>query len=159
MRRFDREITDKNTIEEIISKSDVIRIGLYDGNEPYIVPLNFGYKTPYFYMHCANEGRKIDIIKQFPKVCFELDCEHNLVKAPHACGWSMEFNSVMGTGIIEIITEQEEKIKGLTILMDHYNPDNLSQPYDFSKLFGRTTILRLKVNSITGKVKNLSSES
>lgn len=156
MRRTDREVNDKNTIEEIIGKADVVRIGLFDGKEPYIVPLNFGYEEPYFYMHCANEGRKIDIIQGNPKCCFELECDHNLVKAPQACGWSMEFKSVMGTGLIEIVSDAEEKTKGLTVLMNHYNPEKLSMPYDFSKLFDKTTILRLKVESMSCKVKKLN---
>lgn len=153
MRRTDRQLSDAKTIEEIILKADVIRVGLFDGNEPYIVPLNFGYAAPYFYMHCANEGRKIEIIKLNPKVCFELETDHNLVKAPQACGWTMNFKSVMGTGILEIINEPEEKTKGLSVLMDHYNPTKMAMPYDFSKLFDKTTILRLQVETITCKVK------
>lgn len=153
MRRTDRQSSEAKTIEEIIAKADVIRIGLFDGTEPYIVPLNFGYKAPYFYMHCANEGRKIDIIKNNPKVCFELETDHALIKAPKACGWTMNFKSIMGTGSIEIINEYEEKSTGLSILMDHYNPTEMAMPYDFSKLFDKTTILRLKAETISCKVK------
>lgn len=104
-------------------------------------------------MHCANEGRKIDIIKSRPKVCFELECDHNLIKAPYACGWTMHFKSLMGTGLIEIITDSEEKTKGLSAIMNHYNSEKMAIPYDFSKLFKRTTILRLKAENITYKVK------
>lgn len=153
MHKPEKEVTDTQIIEEIIAKAEVIRIGLFDGNEPYIVPLNFGYDAPNFYMHCANEGRKINIIKQNPKVCFELECDHNLIKAPQACGWTMHFKSVMGTGKIEIISNPEEKSKGLMVLMDHYNPDKMAMPYDFSKLLDKTTVLKLKIDSLSYKVK------
>jgi uncharacterized protein len=153
MRREDREIKDKGIIEKIITEADVIRIGFFDGHEPYIVPLNFGYKEPYFFMHCANEGRKIEIIKKEQIVCFELDTKHELKTSPQACGWGMTFRSVMGTGKIKIIQDQIEKEKGLAVLMNHYNPTGISQPYDFSKLLQKTTVLKLKVETITCKVK------
>jgi len=158
MRRTDREVKDFQAILEITDKADVIRIGLIDGKLPYIVPLNFGYENIagqlVFYMHCANEGRKIDILKVSPNVCFELDVDHLLKEAPQACGWSMFFKSVMGYGNIEILTEKADKIKGLTILMDHYNPDRKSKPYDFSQFIDKTTILKLTVESLTCKVKS-----
>lgn len=158
MRRADREVKDFQVVLGIIDKADVIRIGLIDGKLPYIVPLNFGYENfagqLIFYMHCANEGRKIDILNQNPNVCFELDVDHLLKEAPQACGWSMFFKSVMGYGTVEIITEKEDKIKGLSILMDHYNPEGKSKPYDFSQFIDRTTILKLTVESLTCKVKS-----
>ena len=55
MRRKDREVTDFNTIVSIIDECHIIRIGLSDGDYPYIVPLNFGYRLEgqqiYFYIH------------------------------------------------------------------------------------------------------------
>ena len=42
MRRYDREITDKNEILEIMSRCDVCRLAFNDGDYPYILPLNFG---------------------------------------------------------------------------------------------------------------------
>ena len=40
MRRTEREILDTKTIEKIILKADIIRIGLFDGKEPYIEPVH-----------------------------------------------------------------------------------------------------------------------
>ena len=43
MRKQDKEVTDIQLIEEIISRSDVCRIAFADNNIPYIVTMNFGY--------------------------------------------------------------------------------------------------------------------
>lgn len=68
MRRNDREITDKNKIKEIISKSKVLHLGLFDEIYPYIVPLHFGYEfsndTIFLFVHGAKEGHKIDLINK-----------------------------------------------------------------------------------------------
>lgn len=57
MRRKDREVKDFEIIKQIIDECQIIRIGLQDGDYPYIVPLNFGYEIDgeqiYFYIHGA----------------------------------------------------------------------------------------------------------
>ena len=158
MRRKDREITDIKIIRDIIDKADVVHIAMYDGKQSYIVTMNFGYEEVgeemIFYMHCANEGRKLDILKKNPDVCFELDIDRVLKDAPNACGWSMFFKSVVGYGKVTIINENPAKSKGLSILMDHYDRDGKSTPYDFSKFIDMTTILKLTVDSMSCKIKS-----
>ena len=62
MRRKDREVTDFKTILAIIDECDIIRIGLADGDFPYIVPLNFAYAVHGnqidFFVHGDMAGRK-----------------------------------------------------------------------------------------------------
>jgi len=75
MRRKDREITDNSEIEKIIGKAICCRIGLVDNDEPYIVPVCFGYERNTIYFHSALEGRKVELIKKNNKVCFEIDTD------------------------------------------------------------------------------------
>ena len=152
MRRKDREITQIVLIEEIISKADVCRIGLANDNIPYIVTMNFGYLSspePRLYFHCANEGRKLEMIAKNNFVCFEMDTDHEIFKGLKGCDWGMKFRSVIGTGNITIITEKEEKRAGMDSIMKHYGGDR-EFAYD-EKVFGRTTVLRLEIKEMTGK--------
>ena len=61
MRRKDREVTELETVKEIIRQCDVLRLGLADGDYPYIVPMNFGWEEKegrlYFYLHGAQAMR------------------------------------------------------------------------------------------------------
>ena len=43
MRRKEQEISDESAIKTIIEKAVVCRLGMVAGNQPYIVPLCFGY--------------------------------------------------------------------------------------------------------------------
>lgn len=67
MRRKDREITDFGKIEEIISLAGYMHLGLFDEGYPYVVPLRYGYIFDggklVFYVHCANEGHKLECKK------------------------------------------------------------------------------------------------
>ncbi len=71
MRKKEREITDIREIEQVIAGADICRIGFVDGDEPYIVPVSFGYEDNAIYFHSALEGRKVNLIKKNSKVCFE----------------------------------------------------------------------------------------
>ena len=122
MRRKDREVTDIKEILRIIDKAKVLRLGLFDGDYPYIVPLHYGYvftdDTLIFYMHGAKEGHKIDLIQRDPHVCIELDCDIELVSGGDtACQYGSTFASVIGQGQIILVSDEAEKIKGLQLLM------------------------------------------
>lgn len=123
MRRKDREVTDPVRIEDIISRCTCCRIGFCDDGEVYIVPLNFGYEIKdniyTFYFHGAKEGRKMELIQKNPRVGFEMDTNYALTEGDIACGYSARFQSVVGNGVMSVVSDPEEKRRGLTLLMDH----------------------------------------
>lgn len=125
MRRKDREITDIQKIDEILKKAKVIRVSVYDGEFPYIVPLNYGYELDgdkiIFYLHSAKEGRKIDLFRANNKVGFELDLEGELVgEGKMACIYTYEYSSIIGNGVIAEVESLEDKEAILNKLMHHY---------------------------------------
>ena len=152
MRRKEREIKDIESIESIISNSDVCRIAIADHDIPYIVVMNFGYEggeNPCLWFHCANEGRKLDMIKRNNHVCFQMDTDHNLYFGEKGCDWGMKYSSVVGYGNISVITDPVLRKTGLDSIMKHYGGDK-SFTYD-EKVMVRTTILRLDITEMTGK--------
>jgi uncharacterized protein len=152
MRRKEREITSIEDIESIISLADVCRVAFADGNDPYIVTLNFGYsggKEKKIYFHCASEGKKLEMIRKNNYVCFEMDIDHNLHTGKNACDCGMSFRSVIGWGRIWIISDDDEKKSGLDLIMSHYSLDKRFS-YDQNTL-DRTLLLRLDILKITGK--------
>jgi len=124
MRRKDREVTDESCIEEIIENCDCLRLGLADGDRPYIVPLNFGWHRNnnklVFYFHGAKEGRKIDLINKNQYAGFELDTNHLLITHDTACGHAFRFQSIIGAGTVEMVEEHEEKAAALRLIMKHH---------------------------------------
>ena len=41
MRRADKEIVDREELHRILDEAMVMRLGMLDGERPYVVPLNF----------------------------------------------------------------------------------------------------------------------
>lgn len=152
MRRKDREVTDQAAIREIIESCDCCRIALWDGEKPYIVPLNFGWEeqsgTVRFYFHCAAEGKKLTLLRQNPKAGFELDTDHKLLHADTAEKYSFRYRSVIGSGTIRELPEPEEKLHGLSLLMQHYTGRAV---WEMTACVPNTTVLCLTVEELACK--------
>lgn len=156
MRRKDREVTQLSEIISIMEKCDVCRLAINDGDFPYIVPMNFGMAVTgdkiAIYFHGALQGKKYDLIEKNNKVSFELDCGHNLVATVETGSCTMEYESVVGQGIITILSDGE-KVSALDILMEHYHTD---EDFEYNKkVVPATKVMRLDVLSVTGKRRKL----
>jgi len=148
MRRKDKEITDKDEIIGIMAKAKVCRLAMIDGNNPYIVPLSFGYHDNSLYFHGSLKGKKIDLIQKNPNVCFEFDHLIETVESEKACSWSMKFQSIIGFGKASLLKTIEEKQHALSIIMAQYS----SQKYDFpDKRLRATAVIKVRIESMTGK--------
>lgn len=153
MRRKDRQITDLKEMLKIMRKCDCCRLGLRDENGVYIVPMNFGIAEQdsdiKLYFHCAESGRKTDILRSDPNVVFEMDTGHSLAAGSTACSCTFLYQSIMGKGVASIIEDTEEKIFGLTCIMQHYGHENLC---DFKKdVLKKTQVIRLTISEWTCK--------
>jgi hypothetical protein len=126
-------ITDRKEIEAIISKCQWCHVAMVDQeNRPYVIPMNFGFKDGVIYLHGAQHGKKIDILKNNPEVCVNFSADHFLryQNEQVACSWSMKYRSVLCYGKVAFITEPEEKIAALDITMSNYsvNPFKYNAP-------------------------------
>ena len=154
MRRTDREVTDFADLVRIIERCDVCRLAFSDGDYPYIVPLNFGLELDggqaVLYFHSALEGKKLELIRQYGRASFEMDCGHELALNEQAERCTMNYESVIGRGRVMIVPDEEKK-HGLDILMHHYRPED-----DFrygTAAIPRTAVIKLVVEEMTGKRK------
>jgi nitroimidazol reductase NimA-like FMN-containing flavoprotein (pyridoxamine 5'-phosphate oxidase superfamily) len=149
MRRADKEIADRGEIDKILRKATVCRLGLVDGTIPYIVPLSFGYDGNTLYFHSAREGKKIDLLKRNPVVCFEFDVDAEPVPAETSCGWTMRYRSVVGSGTASFVEDPGGKSAALEIIMRQY----ADGPYGFpAEMLRKIAVIRVAIGEISGKV-------
>ncbi len=148
MRRRDKEITDRSEMLEIVRRAEVCRLGMCDGNVPYIVPMSFGIDGDRIYLHSATEGRKLDIIRRNPNVCGEFDCDVETVRGERGCNFGAKYRSVIGFGTACVVEDRDEVLRGLDTLVLHYG----GEPGGYSdEMLGKTAVIRADVTSITGK--------
>ena len=148
MRRTDKEIADRAQIESIIQRSMVCRLAMADNNQPYIVPLCFGYKDQTLYFHSAGQGKKLDILKKNNRVCFEFDIDYELIKEDKACDWGMKYKSVVGFGRASFIKDFESKCKALDVIMQQYSGASFVYPETKVK---NIVVIKVEIENMTGK--------
>src|SRR5512140_1677148 len=120
MHRSEREIKDPAEIDAILRTAPVCRIAMAAGGRPYVVPVNFAVNCDHLYFHCARKGKKIEMLRDNPSVCFEADIPGDLRGSETACSWGMRYKSVIGFGESYFIEDRSEKKKALGILMKKY---------------------------------------
>ena len=154
MRRKDREVTDFESILAIIDECDIIRIGLADGDFPYIVPLNFAY-TVYgrqidFYVHGAMAGRKYGLMKGNGKCSFEMDIPLQMDCLVEKKDVTMRYKCVMGTASITFLDGDEKQSAVENIILNRYDQ---TRNFDYNRAaLDRTAVARLTVTELTAKV-------
>lgn len=153
MRRKDREVTDINEILKIVDKAKILHLGLFDDEYPYIVPLHYGYEYKdgnlIFYMHCAKEGHKLDLIRNNHNVCVELECDVELISGEDIpCKYGSTFASVIGKGHAEILEDEQEKIIGLKLLMKNQTGRDFEIDERMANIVG---VIKVTVHSFTAK--------
>jgi nitroimidazol reductase NimA-like FMN-containing flavoprotein (pyridoxamine 5'-phosphate oxidase superfamily) len=149
MRRANREIIDPTAIRALMEEALVCRIGFCDGNMPYVVPMNFGLGESCIFLHCATEGRKLDILRRNDRVCFEIDFLREIRQGERSCGWGSRYESVIGFGRALIVDDPAEKRFALDRIMDHYRAQG---PHAYpDDALAKTVVIRVEIERLTGK--------
>lgn len=153
MRRKDREVTDFKQIIAIIDECMILRLGLEDGDHPYIVPVNFSYTVNdgeiCFYIHGAKAGKKFELLSANQHCSFEMDIPIGLETMEKAGDITMRYKSVMGIAKAVPI-EGEEKQHALdNIILARYE---MTRNFKYKKeSVPATAIFKLQVESISAK--------
>lgn len=136
-----------------MKQCDVCRVAFFDEEYPYILPLNFGMEEENdqitLYFHGAGDGKKYDLMAKNNKVCFEMDCSHELLTLEEEKNCTMNYESVIGFGTMEMVAD-EDKYDALCKLMKHYHVEH----FEFNKaIIPVTKVFKLNVQQITGKAR------
>lgn len=142
------KITDIDEMEGIIKEATCCRIGLVDNDEPYVVPVCFGYERNALYFHGALTGRKIELIKKNNKICFEIDTDVEIVNVEIPCYAVEKYKSVIGVGRAYILEDDEEKTHGLNLITKQYTKGDFSFP---KSELDKTLVVKVDIKSITGR--------
>lgn len=145
-----KDIEDIKDIEAVIIKAKVCHMGMIDGDKPYVLAFNFGYKDKTIYLHTRNVGKKLEVLKKNKNVCIEFDVDHDLFFRDEnvACSWRMRYRSVLANGKAVFVDDFDEKVEGLKIFMEKYS----DKEFQFSKpSVNNVNIIKIEVEEFTGR--------
>jgi len=152
MLKKEREILDKRILSEILKNGKFSTISMCRNNDPYIVTLNYGFDEAQYclYFHSAQKGLKLEYLKENQKVCGTILEDLGYVK--NDC--SHKYRSIVFWGDMTILENMDEKKHAFDIMLKQLedNPSILKKRFLKSeKSYKNTYLLKLDINSITGK--------
>ncbi|MBS1562754.1 MAG: pyridoxamine 5'-phosphate oxidase family protein [Bacteroidetes bacterium] len=139
-------------IEEVLKTQFVGRIGCCAGNESYVVPISYAYDGHYIYGR-TKEGKKIDMMRRNPSVCFEVD------EMKDMANW----RSVITQGLFEELTDRPKRNEALHILVERILPLVSSETTHLTKLWPfpdddvdgiKGVVFRIRLTEKTGRFEN-----
>ena len=156
MTKRERQITDPQQILHILDTARVLHLGLAVDNEPYVVPMNYGYTMEdgklVLYLHSAVRGKKLDMLQANPRVFFEMDCDLVPFEGKVPCQYGLTYSSLMGRGTACIVEDVEEKKKAMTVLMK----TQTGKDFRFEdRLVSIVAVIRIDVLEYTAKHRPL----
>ena len=152
VRRHEKTISQPDKIIYILEKGRICRLAMVEGQTPYLVPLSYGYADETLYFHSAHRGRKISVMRQNPHVWFEITIDTAVKSAAKPCDWGVEFQCVMGDGVVHWIESEKEKIAALSVIMEQQAGTKAETPFIFRpKAMARTTVFKVIIDTISGK--------
>ena len=152
MTKREQPITDPAQIRHILDEGKVLYLGLAADNEPYVVPMNYGYtwenEKLVLYLHSAVRGRKLEMLRNNAKVSFALDCDWIPFENELPCQCGLAYSAVMGKGVARIVEDVEEKKRAMTILMK----TQTGKDFTFEdRLVSIVAVIRIDVEAYTAK--------
>ena len=143
----------KEKINEVFQNALYCHVAFTDGQQPYVIPLSYGYADGCIYFHGSLDGKKMRMLQENPKVSFALEHAVALRRdAKTACKFSMCYGSVVGTGEASVVQDLDEKSAGLNIVVGHYGAEPEAYPV---KALQGLSVVRIEIQEISYEESHL----
>jgi nitroimidazol reductase NimA-like FMN-containing flavoprotein (pyridoxamine 5'-phosphate oxidase superfamily) len=163
VRRSDREVTDEAWIDAFLQGAAAGALALSGSDQPFINTNLFVYDAARraIYLHTARSGRTRDTLSANPRACFSVMQMGRLLPAAVALEFSVEYAGVTVFGSACVVEDAAEAAEALQALLDKYAP-HLRAGADYrppvAEELQRTTVIRLDIESVSGKRKVVAAD-
>lgn len=115
---------------------------------PYAIPVNYVSDGDKLWVHCAQEGAKIEAIIAYPQVSFTVVGRH----AVDAKRFSSDYESVICFGKAHIMEDAALKIEVLQQFISKYAPTYMDSGYKYvNNDHMKTAVIEIVLEHISGK--------
>jgi nitroimidazol reductase NimA-like FMN-containing flavoprotein (pyridoxamine 5'-phosphate oxidase superfamily) len=148
MRRRDRELTEEQARETLARADHGVLATLGPDGWPYAVPVNHVLLDGLLYIHCAQQGHKLENIAGEERVSYCAVASATVVPAE----LTTRYESAIVFGRAALVTDATEKQRALEALAVRFCGGLTTEAQkEIATLGARTAILRIRVEHISGK--------
>ncbi len=130
-------------VEKVLEEERIGRIGCSLDGEAYVVPMTYAYEGGAIYCHSL-DGKKIEIMRANPRVCFEVDRTHGL----------RDWESVIAHGTYEELSGEDAE-RAMLALIARFQPTMPPVVNDSSepKIVDRGIVFRIQLTEKSGRAE------
>jgi uncharacterized protein len=155
-RNVQKTVTDEGELLALLNTAPFVTLALCHANEPYLVTVNYtlDIQERCLYIHCAAEGKKLDILRTNPRVWGQAMEDNGYVAG--RCTYA--YRSVHFLGEAEIVTDRNIAWTALCALITRYEradaaaviaryAEKMAEPGRWERL----AIVRIRLLGLSGK--------
>jgi nitroimidazol reductase NimA-like FMN-containing flavoprotein (pyridoxamine 5'-phosphate oxidase superfamily) len=139
----------RQEMEKILRSQTLGFLGMSLNGTPYVIPLNYGYTEGKILFHCALKGKKLDLLRTNPQVCFTVGSQFGeLVPHPQGAHCHADYESVVCFGRAQIIEDLQQRQKTLSEFIRCLQSDAKEIPLEAAS---GCYAVEIKINKMTGR--------
>jgi nitroimidazol reductase NimA-like FMN-containing flavoprotein (pyridoxamine 5'-phosphate oxidase superfamily) len=140
---------------DIIDDARICHVGFTLEQQPYVVPMALGRDGDKVLLHGSVVSRLIKNLADGLPCCVTVTHLDGLVLARSSFNSSMNYRSLMVFGTATFVSDEDEKKRGLDILVEHLAPGRLAElRASTRKELNATTLLTLPLETFSIKSRN-----
>jgi nitroimidazol reductase NimA-like FMN-containing flavoprotein (pyridoxamine 5'-phosphate oxidase superfamily) len=151
MRKKEQSIDDEEELVSILRGAKHVTIAMCSDGEPYLVTVNHGYdvENRAVFFHCAQEGKKVDIMKSNPVVWGQALDDRGYVEGD--C--DQYYSTCQFRGMVTFVTDLDEKRHALEVIIKNLEPvpGPVIEKHVTQKSVREVNIVRIDVEYMSGK--------
>ncbi len=122
-RRHDRGFYDHDTVHRLLDAAALAHVAWVIDGRPFCTPTLFWREGTRLYWHGSSASRMLKNLSEGEPACVTVTHLDSLVLARSGFNHSADYRSVMAFGTARLVTEPEEKLRALTMMVDRFFPD------------------------------------
>lgn len=139
---------------DILDAGKVCHVGFTLDDQPYVVPMSYGRLGDQLLIHGSVASRMMKSLTTGLRCCVTVTHLDGLVYARSTFNSSMNYRSVMVFGTARLITDIDEKRKGIQALEDHLMPGRREDLRKSTiKELNATSLLALPIETFSSKCR------
>jgi nitroimidazol reductase NimA-like FMN-containing flavoprotein (pyridoxamine 5'-phosphate oxidase superfamily) len=150
-----RAAYDRETIYRILDEALIGHVGFVVDGSPYVIPMAVARRDDELLLHGSTASRLMRHIADGADVCVSVTHLDGVVVARSVFDNSMNYRSVVVFGRARPITQPDEKIAALQVLVEHLVPGRWREArHPNDKELRATTIIALPIDEASAKVRS-----
>ncbi len=146
---------DHETVHRILDSAMMCHVSYVIDGQPYCTPTLYWREGTTLYWHGSSASRMLRNLSEGQPACLTVSIMDSLVMARCGFNHSVDYRAVMAFGQAHLITDPDEKLQALTMMVDRFFPGRTATLRESSKQEVKATaVVKMEIETASAKVRD-----